>query len=143
MAVIGLDAHQDVNRGHDESLNDQRMFDELRATLSAGGPPQSQLGSVSERGRAGQAAGAPAVESVSIGEPSPNTPSSDDTPPAAFSPKRQRLCAPGPRRQHRRSPLATPGRLTVRSPSDASLPALCAPRLRDGGTPASPRGLAA
>lgn len=52
MAVIGLDAHQDVNRGHDESLNDQGMFDELRAILSAGGPPQSQLGSVSERGRA-------------------------------------------------------------------------------------------
>jgi hypothetical protein len=43
VAVIGLDAHQDVNRGHDESLDDPRMFDELRATLSAGGPPQSQL----------------------------------------------------------------------------------------------------
>lgn len=44
MAVIGLDAHQDVNRGHDESLNDQRMFDDLRATPSAGRPAPVSVG---------------------------------------------------------------------------------------------------
>jgi hypothetical protein len=43
--VIRLHAHQDVDRGHGESLNDHTMFDELDATLSPSGQPHSHLGS--------------------------------------------------------------------------------------------------
>jgi hypothetical protein len=62
---------------------------------------------------------------------------------APVSPKRQRRCARGPRRRRGCSPLATRRCLTVRSPSDASRPALCAPRLRRGGPTASPRAATA
>jgi hypothetical protein len=75
------------------------------------------------------------------GEVSRSLWSSDEA--APFSPDRQRFCAGGPRRQHGRRRLTIPGRLMVISPSDASPPAPCAPRLRDGGTPASPRGATA
>jgi hypothetical protein len=51
--------------------------------------------------------------------------------------------ARGPRRRRGCSPLATRRCLTVRSPSDASRPALCAPRPRRGGPTASPRGATA
>jgi hypothetical protein len=59
---------------------------------------------------------------------------------APVSPKRQRLRAFGSRRRRGRSPPATLGCWTVRSPSHASQPALCAPRRGGGGATASLRG---
>jgi len=56
----------------------------------------------------------------SIGEVSRSHWSSHEA--APFSPKRPRLCARGPRQRRGRSPLATLGCLTVRSPSDAHSP---------------------
>jgi hypothetical protein len=55
--VIRLHAHQDVDRGHGESLNDHTMFDELEATLSPSGQRTVDLGaSASYWDAAGQAA---------------------------------------------------------------------------------------